>query len=175
MAAMFDWLLHIVLHIVPHLPKPIMKTLFPGEHLSKNITVDVGVTAPGHNAPELSVSSKRVTPILLEIANGSRFFTVEVMNIDANIMVDEIEVGAARARAEEPEAREIPYLSTRHFKIDSAWITEEGRQKIAHVRNPNPNAVDYLNAVLSVRIMLKAFFREFLVTRDLPVRILINN
>jgi hypothetical protein len=109
----------------------------------------------------------------LEVSNDNTLFKMDVTSIAAKITADGVEIGTARWEEQEPQ--EILFPRTHTFTIDSAEITKDGSQKIAQSRTGPVSAVDYLNAVLSVRIVAKTFFREFLVTRDLPVRILINN
>ncbi len=151
------------------LGKPVMKMAYSERSLAKKVTILLG-----DREPESSVQADGISRYTLNIRNESHWFMLSVTRIDARIFADGVEISTA-ALTTPHGLRDVEPLCTRTFEIPAARLTFQARDVIASLRTGPPNAVDRLNATLSVTATAHTWFRELSVSCELPVRILTNN
>jgi hypothetical protein len=155
--------------LVRYLGRPLMRALFSESCLAGDVTV-----ALGNLKPVLSVSDRRITAFDVNIGDES-VFDVDVMQIDAKVTADGIEVYTSKLTPK-PGERGIRSKCSRLFQFEASSISEPASRKLAEVRfGVQVSAIDYLNAILTVTSTEKTWFREFSATRELPIRIRLTN
>ncbi len=147
-----------------------MRATFSEDCLSGDVTV-----ALGNLKPVASVSNNRISAFDVNIGDES-VFDVGVLQVDAKITFDGVEICTPLNITPKPSERMIRSKCSRLFEFGAGELTQQGRDKIASARDGvQVSAIDYLNAILTVTTTEKTWFREFSATRELPIRIQLIN
>ena len=120
----------------------------------------------------LSVSMNNISPLSLEV-NNSAPCEITVQPTARLVAVDGTDI--APITVEEPW-QIIAKGKSKLFSVRPNGILESGRRKVAEIRSKSMDDPDYMDAVLSVKAVLKtSIYGEIQIPRDFPIRIKMTN
>jgi hypothetical protein len=120
----------------------------------------------------LSVSMNSISPLTLEV-NNSAPCEITVQATARILTTDGTDI--ASTVIEEPW-QIIAEAKGKSFSIRPNGVLESGRQVVAQIRSKSMTDPDYMDAVLSVKAVVKTrIYDEIQISRDFPLRIKMTN
>ncbi len=143
-----------------------MRFFYSRDHLAKLILMSATKEI------KLSVSTNRIDPLSLEVGNSTpceitvqptaRLLTTDGMDIASTVVEEPWQI--------------IAKTKSKSFSVRPNGILESGQQKVAGIRSKSMDDPDYMDAVLSVKAVVKtSIYDEIQISRDFPVRIKMTN
>jgi hypothetical protein len=162
---MVELLVGFFVAIIKYLRRWAMKLIYSKEHIDKLILISVT------DEPELSVSRNRISPFSLEVSNSAPCD----ITMDATVTLVATDGTDLAFTVKEP-VQTIAKSKSKSFSIRPLEVLKNGQQKVAGIRSKSMTALDYMDAALSIKAVVKTSIHdEILVTRDLRLRIKTTN
>ncbi len=120
----------------------------------------------------LSLSMNSISPLSLEVSNSAPC-EITVQPTARLLAVDGTDIASTMV---ETPWQIIAKTKSKSFSVRPNGILESGRQKVAEIRSKSMTDPDYMDAVLSVKAVVKtSIYDEIQISRDFPMRIKMTN
>lgn len=148
-----------------YLVRPTINRIYPQTRLSRRMVMSMN-----DGGAQLFVSTNRLNLPILNIDNLS-FFKVMVTHMVVEVTVSAMRIGETAA---EGIPQQIQRGNNQTFVFCPLEITEMGRQHIAAIRGSN-HGTDCLDATIYIKGIIKTFYDDIPISRNLFVRIQVLN
>jgi len=143
-----------------------MRLIYPELRLSELICMSVTEEAT------LSVSRNGISTLFLEVSNSTPC-EITVQPTARLLATDGTDIASTTV---ETPWQIIAKGKNKSFSVRPNGILESGRQKVAEIRSKSMDGPDYMDAVLSVKAVVKtSIYDEIQISREFPLRIKMTN